>query len=189
MKTLNDLHIAYLDLFRRNFLFKAAIAILLVLAGMCIPVYAVEREEYQMVNLTAGQVGVFDDVDQPGRYGIEYRFKTLASPFGFNIIPAIGAAISDNDAKFYYVDFKHDFYLSDHWLLIPSFALGLFEDSDEIDLGDDLEFRSGFELSYQFQNKYRAGLALYHLSNGGISSSNPGTEVLILSLSIPVLRN
>ena len=150
---------------------------------------ASNREEYEMINLSIGQVGVLDNIDGPQRYGIEYRFKSVVSPFDFDIIPAVGAAMADNDAHYIYLALKHDFYISNHWLLIPSFGLGLFKDSQDIELGNDLEFRSGIEFAYQFQNKYRAGVALFHLSNGGISSLNPGTEVIVFSFSIPILSN
>jgi len=35
----------------------------------------------------------------------------------------------------------------------------------------------------------RAGVAIFHLSNGGISSQNPGTESLVFSICIPVMEN
>ena len=73
--------------------------------------------------------------------------------------------------------------------MIPSFGVGIFTDSDEIELGNELEFRSGVELAYQFRNKIRAGIAIFHLSNGGISSENPGTEALVISVCIPILEN
>lgn len=67
--------------------------------------------------------------------------------------------------------------------------MGIFNDSSEIELGNELEFRSGVELAYQFRNKVRAGIAIFHLSNGGISSENPGTEALVFSICIPMLGN
>ena len=146
------------------------------------------HEEYEMVNLTAGQVGIFDNLDGAQRYGAEYRFTSFAGPWGFRLIPAIGVAAANNHAKFLYSDLRHDFYLNDHWLLIPSFGAGVFHQSKAIDLGNNLEFRSGLEMAYEFNNHYRAGLAIFHLSNGGISSHNPGTEVLVFSLCIPVRK-
>ena len=139
-----------------------------------------------MLNITAGQVGILDDLEGPQRYGLEYRFKSFSGPGGFRLIPAIGAAASNNGANFVYADLRHDFYLSDRWLLIPSFGMGIFRDSSEINLGNDLEFRSGIEVAYQFHNKMRAGIAIFHLSNGGISSQNPGTEALVFSVCIPI---
>ena len=155
---------------------------------ICFSAIAEEHTEYEMINITAGQVGIMDDLDGPQRYGLEYRFKSFAGPAGFRLIPAIGAATSNNGANFIYTDLRHDFYLNDRWLLIPSFGLGIFKDSDEINLGNDLEFRSGLEFAYQFRNNIRAGIAIFHLSNGGISSSNPGTEALVFSVCIPIMN-
>jgi len=152
-------------------------------------VFAEQREEYEMLNITAGQVGILDDKTGSQRYGLEYRFKSFAGPGGFRLIPAIGAAVANNDAHFIYSDLRHDFYMSQQWLLIPSFGLGIFKDGNDINLGNDLEFRSGLEIAYQFHNNYRAGIAIFHLSNGGISSQNPGTEALVFSVCIPVMEN
>jgi hypothetical protein len=46
--------------------------------------------------------------------------------------------------------------------------------------------RSGIEVAYRFYERSRVGLALFHLSNGGLADKNPGTEVLALSLSVPL---
>ena len=73
-------------------------------------------------------------------------------------------------------------------MLIPSFGVGLFDDSEEVQLGNKLEFRSGIEIAYEFRNKVRAGVAIFHLSNGGISNQNPGTEALVFSVCIPLKK-
>jgi lipid A 3-O-deacylase len=95
--------------------------------------------------------------------------------------------VPDNCAKFIYSDLRHDFYLGDRWVLIPSFGVGIFDDSEEIKLGNELEFRSGIELAYEFRNNIRVGIALFHLSIGGISNQNPGTESLVFSVCIPIV--
>jgi len=151
-------------------------------------VHAKEQDEYEMINITAGQVGVLDNMETTQRYGLEYRFKSFKGPFGFRLIPAIGVAIANDGAHFIYTDLRHDFYLSRRWIIIPSFGLGIFKDSSDINLGNNLEFRSGVELAYQFKNKIRAGVAIFHLSNGGISSQNPGTEALVFSICFPVIH-
>ncbi|MFU8896920.1 MAG: acyloxyacyl hydrolase [Gammaproteobacteria bacterium] len=140
-------------------------------------------EPVPMLNLTAGQVGVFDNIDDPYRVGLEYRFRPLGR---WQLIPAIGAAVAQNDASFVYVDLRHDFWLGARWALIPSFGVGLFNDGDGLELGQTVEFRSGIELAYRFHEQWRVGLALFHLSNGGLSDTNPGTEAVVLSLSIPL---
>lgn len=183
-----------IDFFSLIFLSSLLNTIRLVRFAVCVlllnlPVLADEYQEYEMLNITAGQVGILDDLDSSQRYGMEYRFKSFSGPWGFRLIPAVGAAISNNGASFVYTDLRHDFFLSRRWILIPSFGVGIFNDSSEIELGNELEFRSGIELAYQFRNKIRAGIAIFHLSNGGISSENPGTEALVISVCIPMLEN
>ena len=136
-----------------------------------------------MLNFTLGQVGVLDDIDDPFRVGIEYRMRSFSR---WKLIPAIGYAHAENGANFLYSDLRHDFWLNDKWILIPSFGVGTFEDSEEIQLGHEIQFRSGIEIAYRFHDQYRIGLAIFHLSNAGLSEKNPGTESLVLSLCIPL---
>jgi hypothetical protein len=157
---------------------------------MVSPVFAenaFEFDEHEMLNITAGQVGILDDEVSTQRYGLEYRFKSFNGPFDFKIIPAVGGAIANDGAAFVYTDLRHDFFLSHRWLLIPSFGIGVFKDGDNINLGNNIEFRSGLEIAYRFKNEIRAGIAIFHLSNGGISSQNPGTEALVFSVCFPIL--
>ena len=44
--------------------------------------------------------------------------------------------------------------------------MGIFNGSSEVELGNDVEFRSGVELAYKFRNKIRVGIAIFHLSKG-----------------------
>ncbi len=135
-----------------------------------------------MINITAGQVAVFDNELQTKRYGLEYRGK----PFGkYQLIPAIGFAFSEDSDSFLYTDLRHDFWLSDRWVTTPSLGLGIFTKGNNIDLGENIEFRTGIEIAYRFINNYRLGLAFFHLSNAGIADTNPGTEAIVISLSIP----
>ena len=74
-------------------------------------------------------------------------------------------------------------------MLIPGFGVGIFNGSSEIELGNDVEFRSGVELAYQFRNKIRVGVAIIYLLNGGISSESSGAESLVISLWVPMPGN
>lgn len=66
-----------------------------------IKVYSDVPEEYEMINITAGQVGILDDQDGSQRYGLEYRFTSFSGPWGFRLIPAIGAAAASSGARFF----------------------------------------------------------------------------------------
>lgn len=151
--------------------------------------FAEEREEYEILNLTVGEINVARGDNGSRQYGVEYRFKSFSGPWSFRLRPSIGFTVANDSAKYFYSDLKHDFYLNDHWLLTPSFGAGIFKDSSEIKLGSDFELRSGLEFAYQFNNKIRAGFAVFHTSNAGLADKNPGTEVLVFSLSIPMNKD
>ncbi len=50
------------------------------------------------------------------------------------------------------------------------------------------EFRSALELGYEWANRKRLALAIYHLSNAGLYDRNPGSNSLILTYSFPLRR-
>mgnify|MGYP006278874345 CR=1 FL=1 len=135
------------------------------------------------VTLTAGQVGVDKHLDNPWRYGFQYRFAPLTA---YRIVPSLGLAWAANDANYVSAELRRDFAIGGQWLVTPSFGVGRFNSRFELDLGTPLEFRSGLELSYQFAGGYRGGIAVFHLSNGGLSDQNPGTEAVVASFSIPL---
>lgn len=152
-------------------------------------VFAEEREEFGLLNFTAGRINVSRGDNSSAQYGMEYRFKTLFRPWDFGLRPSIGFTVANDHAKYFYSDLKHDFYMNDRWLITPSFGAGYFRHSSEIKLGSKLEFRSGVELAYEFKNHVRAGFAIFHLSNASTAKNNPGTEVAVFSLSIPMFND
>lgn len=141
------------------------------------------REPAPMLSVSAGKLGIFDGIGDPFEVGVAYRFRP--SPH-WSLAPAVGATVHDNGAYFVYSELRRDFWLGTRWLLVPSIGMGLFEDGKKLDLGHTVEFRSGLELGYRFDNHWRVGLAMFHLSNGGIGDRNPGTEALVVSISIPL---
>lgn len=138
-----------------------------------------------MLNVTAGVMDALDRARATHRahLGLEYRFRSL-SPWG--LVPSIGYAFAFSGAHFLYGDLRRDFWLNDRWAVVPSFGVGSFKDGGNLELGQRLEFRSGLELAYCLHGNYRIGAAFFHLSNGGLSDRNPGTEALVLSLSVPL---
>lgn len=142
------------------------------------------RDAAPMLSFSAGQLGIFDNYfGDPLEFGIAYRFRPVTK---WALVPAFGATFHENDAYYVYVELRREFALGDRWLFTPSLAAGGLKEGKELDLGHDLEFRSGVELARRFDNDWRLGMALFHLSNGGIGDDNPGTEVLAMTLSIPV---
>jgi hypothetical protein len=79
-----------------------------------------------------------------------------------------------------------DIYFGNRWVLTPNTAVGAYTEGDGQDLGHVIEFRSGFELAYRFDDRSRLGVAVHHLSNASIGDDNPGTETALIYYSIPL---
>jgi lipid A 3-O-deacylase len=163
------------------------ILLALVPLAVCATAEAAESSDTAAPRLgfSAGKLGVFGGDADPFEIGVAYRFKPVSR---WSLVPAVGATVHDNGAYFVYAEVRREFWLGEAWLLTPSFGMGLFEDGKEFDLGHTVEFRSGLELGHRLDNGWRLGVALFHLSNGGIGDRNPGTEVLTITLSIPVAK-
>ena len=66
----------------------------------------------------------------------------------------------------------------------PSFGAGIYDDGSGKKLGNDLEFRTSFEVSYELKNKNRIGISFSHISNANLGDKNPGVEILSFSYHI-----
>jgi Lipid A 3-O-deacylase (PagL). len=71
-----------------------------------------------------------------------------------------------------------------NYFFTPSFGAGYYDDGDGKKLGNNIEFRTTLELSYQLKNNNRLGISFGHISNANIGDKNPGVEVLSLSYQI-----
>ena len=72
-----------------------------------------------------------------------------------------------------------------NFIFTPSFGVGFYDDGDGKKLGNDIQFRTTFEFSYELKNKNRIGISFGHISNANLGDKNPGTEILSLSYQIP----
>tara|TARA_Y100001934_G_scaffold141859_1_gene170749 strand:- start:8947 stop:9615 length:669 start_codon:yes stop_codon:yes gene_type:complete len=127
-------------------------------------------------------IGYYDINDNKSTFElrVERRFAERFLKFQ----PLTGLMITGDKAFYGYGGISLD-WVHGNFILTPSFAAGLYLDGDGKDLGHAIEFRSALELSYQFKNRRRLGLMIYHLSNASLSDNNPGTEVLSLGYSVP----
>jgi hypothetical protein len=72
------------------------------------------------------------------------------------------------------------------FILTPLAAVGGYHQGRSEDLGGTFQFRLSADLSYQFDNQSRLGVQFAHISNAGISSTNPGENELLLTYGIPL---
>ena len=110
----------------------------------------------------------------------------------FYLKPFVGAEITTDNA-FYILT---GIYLEDNlgelisgeenrWHFTPSFGFGYYDDGDGKKLGNNLQFRTTFELSYQLKSNDRIGISFGHVSNANIGNKNPGVEIISLSYQKP----
>lgn len=133
-----------------------------------------------------GYIGYFDVIRNDynaTQFGVEYR----ARPLQYAIRPMIGVNVTTDKSVYGYVGLNWDAELiKDQLYLIPNFAAGLYRKGDGKELGGAIEFRSGIELAYQFQNSHRLGVAFNHISNASIYGHNPGSETALVTYSMPI---
>ena len=104
-------------------------------------------------------------------FGFEYTSDN-ASYFltGIYLEDNIGQLFEGNESRFYFT---------------PSFGAGIYNDGSGKKLGNDLQFRTSLEVSYEFKNKNRIGISFSHISNANLGDKNPGVEILSISYHIP----
>ena len=104
-------------------------------------------------------------------FGIEFT-NDSASYFltGIYFEDNLGELFEGNKSKYFFT---------------PSFGVGFYDDGSGKKLGNDIQFRTSLEVSYQLKNKNRIGISFSHISNANLGSKNPGVEILSFSYHIP----
>ena len=100
--------------------------------------------------------------------------------------PQAMVSVSKNRSVFAGVGIGLELYVTEHLLIIPNFAPGIYFKGRGRDLGCPLEFRSGAELVYEFNNKVRIGAEVFHLSNAHLGHKNPGCNAFIAFIAFPL---
>jgi hypothetical protein len=128
--------------------------------------------------------GVYDVLHNytAGQARLEYRF---GQRWAF-LKPMLGVLATTDKSVMGYFGFRIDLYLGPHFVVTPNAAVGAFYRGDGKQLGSTIEFKTGGEFAYRFDDHSRLGLQFDHISNAGIGKHNPGTESLVLYYSIPI---
>ena len=139
-------------------------------------------DDIDMLTVSGGWSDVFDN-DQAAELLVEYRS-------GYRLLgllkPFAGFSVTSKGATYLNGGLRLEFEFADNWFFTPSTSVGWYNQGGGKDLGNALEFRSAAELSYRFENQSRIGISIAHMSNAGISSRNPGTEIVSVNYSIPL---
>lgn len=124
-------------------------------------------------------------------FDAEYKFhvRWMKSPYRWlEFRPLLGLMATARGSAYVYAGLNFDILFFDHLLIAPGFAAGYYARGGGKNLGYPLEFRSGIELGWLFDNEYRLGVHFYHLSNASLGHKNPGEESLLLFYDIPLCK-
>jgi len=157
-------------------------ALLIAAATVAVGVGESRAEEPDFISVGAGYYDLFDD-ESAGEFRLEYRFSEENKLLFFT--PFVGATATTDGGTYGYGGVGIDIFFGRRWVLTPNFAAGIYGNGDGKDLGSAIEFRSGVELAYRFDDYSRLGLSFTHISNAGIDERNPGVESLVLVYSVP----
>jgi len=166
----------------RRFPIRTALAAAVLATGLsAAPAVAQESDgDPAFLTFGAGIVNITED-DVYGDFRLEYRHDERF----FYVKPMVGIQ-GFSDGSFYgYAGFNIDLYFGNRWVLSPNFGVGGYS-GEELKLGNELEFRSGLELAYRFDDRSRLGIHFSHISNANIGEKNPGTESLVINYSLPL---
>jgi lipid A 3-O-deacylase len=123
--------------------------------------------------------------DTEAQFRVEYRFATSL----LWIIQPIAGAFAAADGTFFgYGGARIELALTNHLVLMGDAAAGYWQRGRGLRRGDALEFKTGAEFAYRFDDGSRLGVAFDHISNAGIAKLNPGVESLLLVYSVPLER-
>ncbi len=149
-------------------------------------------------------LGVYDikfdgsEKNQATDFRYEYRSDKSLLDIGpkednfFFLKPLFGIEFTNDNASYfltgiYFEDNLGELFEGDKskFFITPSFAAGIYNDGSGKKLGNDLQFRTSLEVSYQLENENRIGISFSHISNANLGDKNPGVEILSFSYHIP----
>ena len=130
----------------------------------------------------SGGVSNFNKAERKVELGVEGRLPTDL----WGLAVAAGLYGNDERSAWIFGGVRRDFHIARSWILTPAFAVALYSAGDGKDLGGPVEFRSALDIAYEWPDRRRLALCIYHLSNAGIYDRNPGMNSVILTYSLPL---
>lgn len=126
------------------------------------------------------------DADRQKDEAVELSFEYRSDYNLWVLKPFIHAAYITNNMTFLGAGLLMDIQLGENWIIQPSIAPTWWRGGNsDLDLDFPLEFRSRVEVAYRFPDKSRLGISASHSSNASLGDRNPGTESIMLNVSVP----
>ncbi|GEO83027.1 acyloxyacyl hydrolase [Pararhodospirillum oryzae] len=143
--------------------------------------------EVDLLTFGAGLNNVWHDNEPDGDLmPALFRFEYRPSYYAWIAHPLAGIEVTSRGSTYLYGGLMADVRFGQHLIVSPSAALGWYQQGDGRDLGLPLEFRTGLEAAWRFDDGLRIGAAFHHLSNAELGDSNPGVEEATLNVSLPI---
>ena len=142
----------------------------------------------------------FDGSDKNQAIDLRYEYRSDKSLLDigpeednfFFLKPFVGLEFTSDSASYfltgiYFEDNLGELFEGNNskYFFTPSFGAGIYNDGSGKKLGNDLQFRTSLEVSYELKNKNRIGFSFSHISNANLANKNPGVEILSISYHIP----
>lgn len=162
----------------------ATVAAAAAFAGLGVAAGDAGAQDPAFVTLGGGYYDVVRGDNQAADFRLEYRSDLelwIAKPWA-------GVEATSDGAVFVAAGLLTDIYFGNRIVVTPQAGVGYYHNGDGPDLGYALEFRTGVEVGYRFDNRSRLAVGFSHISNADLGDRNPGTEILTLTYSIPVGR-
>ena len=135
--------------------------------------------------LSVGMYDPFTHSNAATSFNLEWQPGVQVAGF---LQPLFGALMTTDGTLMGYggigVPFK--FGNSKQFMIMPSVAVGAYEEGDGFDLDSTLAFRVGAELAYIFEDKSRIGINTHVLTNGRSFGRDDRTEVIGLAYTTPL---
>lgn len=132
------------------------------------------------VTMGAGSWEVFRNNARAAEFDLGYRPDIQWLLFK----PQIGVLASSDGDYMGYAGFLTDIYFG-HFVITPNVAIGGYG-GHGYRLGSHVEFRSGADITWRFQDASRIGVGFYHISNAGLTNRNPGSESVLMEYFFPL---
>lgn len=129
-------------------------------------------------------VGYYDVLDDEGAVDLRVDYQS-GYELPLKLQPWVGLEVTTDGSVWGGGGLLADLYITPNIVFTPSAGVGLYSQGGGVDLGGPIQFRTGVGLAYELNERGdRLGLNFSHLSNAGIYSDNPGTEIVGLTYSI-----
>jgi len=132
------------------------------------------------------EVGSFDVFHKADSEAFDLQLRPGWRLWDFGVFA--GGMVTTKDALMGYAGVTFDLHLTDNILILPDASVGYYSRGNDkvLSFGSTAEFRTGIGAAYEFDNGWRLGAAIHHISNAGLDKKNPGVEIAALTLAVPL---